>query len=175
METIISSQRKKNDLKHVKKKYIYIYMKKEKITKRKKSIICEKVETERDCIYIFRLQRHREKKKRYTFFTVKEKTDDPFFFLDLGLMIQIGNCERDILIYPCLLFFCWIYPLFFYIIFSLLFSFEFCGGLCCKYRCLPIYVYTYIYTHSVCIYIEFISPGRRGAGLLSRTVHVKRV
>lgn len=170
------SEKKKNDLKHVKKKNIYIHEKRKDNEKKKKYNMWKSRDRERLHIYIFRLQRRREKKKkRYTFFTVKEKTDDPFFFLDLGLMIQIGNCERDILIYPCLLFFCWIYPLFFYIIFSLLFSFEFCGGLCCKYRCLPIYVYTYIYTHSVCIYIEFISPGRRGAGLLSRTVHVKRV
>lgn len=45
-------------------------MKKEKITKRKKNIISEKVETERDCIYIyiFRLQRRREKKKKGTHF-----------------------------------------------------------------------------------------------------------
>lgn len=147
-------------------------MKKEKITKRKKKYNKWKSRDRERLhiyIYIFRLQRRREKKKKGTHFLqwMKEKTDDPFFFLDLGLMIQIGNCERDILIYPCLLFFCWIYPLFFYIIFSLLFSFEFCGGLCCKYRCLPIYVYTYIYTHSVCIYMNSFLRTTRGRSAFS--------
>lgn len=70
------SEKKKNDLKHVKKKNIYIHEKRKDNEKKKKYNMWKSRDRERLHIYIyFDCNDVEKKKKRYTFFTVNERED----------------------------------------------------------------------------------------------------
>lgn len=115
-----------------------IEKKKRMITKRKKSNKWKKVETERNGNY------HRECKKKGTHFTENETPERLVYsFRPRTNEYRLGTAKGTFsYTHACYFFAGFIHC---FTLFSLLFSFEFCGGLCCKYRCLPIYTYIYIH------------------------------